>query len=163
MSIEREKAIKEAFRLVREYIDNDGAYDQDKLYREYLDKKKKIDDEYLNAKEAGDGSKKDEGKLRYELLPADVLEELVKTYMVGATKYPKGDYSTWTDGMKWSRVFGALMRHAWRWWRGERYDPVDGQSHLTAIIWNAMTLCAYELRNIGEDNRPHKDLEVKND
>ncbi len=143
---------------MHEYIDNDGELD--KVYQDYLARRKLIDDEFTNLQngEVGDTAKKDEGKLRYELLPADALEELVKTYCVGATKYPKGDYSTWSDGMKWSRVFGALMRHSWKWWRGERYDPVDGQSHLAAMAWNALTLLAYELREIGEDNRPYKDL-----
>ena len=59
----------------------------------------------------------------------------------------------WEQGFKWGRVFAALMRHAWAWWRGERLDPVDGQNHMIAVAWNAFTLYYHELHKLGEDDR----------
>lgn len=100
--------------------------------------------------EQGDSSKKDFGKARYDLVPPEPLEALAELYGIGAAKYADRD---WESGMKWGRVFAAMMRHAWRWWRGEKYDPVDGQHHLSSVAWCAFSLYAYELRKVGEDNR----------
>jgi len=93
----------------------------------------------------------DANKLRYELLPADGLEELVKVYTEGARKY---EDNNWTKGMAWSRVFGSLLRHAWAFWKGEIHDPETGCHHMAMAAWNCIALCVYDLRKAGEDNRP---------
>jgi hypothetical protein len=46
------------------------------------------------------------------------------------------------------------MRHLSAWWQGEDKDPETGMSHMLHAAWNALTLVAYELRGIGEDDRP---------
>ena len=98
----------------------------------------------------GKGVKKDEGKLRYDLLPPRPLEELVRVYGIGAAKY--GDYN-YLRGMKWGRVISALYRHMEAWRRGEERDQVDGQLHLSSVAWCAFTLMEYVFRGIGEDDR----------
>lgn len=100
--------------------------------------------------EQGDASKKDFGKARYDLIPPEALDDLAVLYGIGARKY--GDRA-WEPGMKWGRVFAAMMRHSWKWWRGETYDPVDGQHHLSAVAWCAFVLFTYETRRVGEDDR----------
>lgn len=94
--------------------------------------------------------KYDEGKARFDLIPPEPLEELAKVYALGAAKY--GDRN-WEGGFKWGRVFAALMRHAWAFWRGEKFDPVDGQHHLISLAWGAFTLYEHERRHLGEDDR----------
>lgn len=59
----------------------------------------------------------------------------------------------WEHGMKWSRPFGALMRHMWAWWRGEDKDPETGRSHLWHAGCCIAFLIAYEARGDGEDDR----------
>lgn len=98
-----------------------------------------------------EGVKFDKGKARYDLIPPDALDELAKLYGMGADKY--GDRN-WEKGMDWGRIFGAMMRHSWAWLRGERYDPKDGQPHLASVAWCALTLLAYEMREVGTDDRP---------
>ena len=97
-----------------------------------------------------EGKKNDEGKLRYDLIPTYALEELARVYTIGARKYADNN---WRKGFRWGRIFGALMRHAWSWWRGERLDPVDGQHHLASVAWTAFTLMEFEKKGIGEDDR----------
>jgi hypothetical protein len=63
--------------------------------------------------------KHDDGKLRYDLIPAEPFEEVVLVYTNGALTYADRN---WELGMTWGRVFGAMLRHAWAFWRGERYD-----------------------------------------
>lgn len=60
----------------------------------------------------------------------------------------------WELGMDWSRVFGALMRHMWSWWKGEKLDPETGKSHLWHAGCCIAFLIAYEERNVGNDDRP---------
>lgn len=87
--------------------------------------------------------KKDAGKLRLDLIPVDAMEELSKVYAFGAQKYAE---HSWEGGMKLSRVYAALLRHLFAWWRGEDRDPESGLSHLAHVTWNAVALLTYTLR-----------------
>jgi hypothetical protein len=98
----------------------------------------------------GGGVKKDVGKLRMDLLPAYPISKLAEVYTIGAAKY--GDHN-YRKGMAWSRIFGALLRHAFAWWSGEKFDRVDGQHHLAAVAWCALSLMQYELDHPGLDDR----------
>jgi hypothetical protein len=89
----------------------------------------------------GNATKSDTGKIRMDLIPAGPLMELARVYTIGSAKY--GDYN-WMKGMKFGRVFAAMMRHAWKWWRGEEFDP-DGQHHLDSVAWCAFTLRYFRL------------------
>ena len=88
-----------------------------------------------------EGKKFDEGKLRFDLIPVRPLERVAEVYTIGATKY---EDENWRKGIRWSRIFGAMMRHAWAWKRGETHDPKDGQHHLASVVWTALTLMEYE-------------------
>ena len=93
----------------------------------------------------------DAGKPRYDLLPPDALEELVMVYTKGAAKYADRN---WEKGMSWSRCFGSLMRHSWKFWKGEKLDPETGCHHMAMAAWNALALVAYDMRSKGTDDRP---------
>ena len=97
--------------------------------------------------------KHDSEKPRWELLPYDALEEVVKVLTVGAKKY---DDRNWEKGFVWSRLFGALMRHARAWFQGEDKDPETGLSHLAHMGCCILFLLTHEIRKIGEDDRPIK-------
>lgn len=88
------------------------------------------------------GIKYDSGKPRYDLIPADSLEEVAKVYTIGAIKY--GDRN-WEKGFSYGRLFGAMMRHAWKWWNGERDDKENKLHHLSSVIFCALGLLHYEL------------------
>jgi len=100
-----------------------------------------------------EGVKNDQGKLPYELLPSDAVEGILEVLRYGAGKYAPRN---WELGMQWHRPFGALMRHMWAWWRNENNgkDPETGFSHLWHAGCCILFLIAYEMRSIGEDNRP---------
>lgn len=108
----------------------------------------------------------DGGKARWDLIPMDALEQLAILYTVGALKYADRN---WEKGFRWGRTVAAMFRHFTAWWlakfRGEDgvdYDNADlyekvglkPQSHLVAVVWNALALLTFELRGIGEDDRP---------
>lgn len=98
----------------------------------------------------GKFKKDDEGKLRYDLIPHESLEQLVKVYNFGATKY--GD-KNWEEGTNWMRIFAAIQRHLWAWRAGEDVDPESNINHLAHAAWGCFALLAYTFRKKGNDDR----------
>lgn len=97
------------------------------------------------------GRKDDAGKARYDLIPAAPLDELARLYGQGAERYGERN---WERGLAFGRMFAALMRHAWAWWRGEQRDPVDGQHHMASVAWYALGLIELERTRAELDDRP---------
>lgn len=107
-----------------------------------------------------EGAKYDSGKVRLELIPPELLFAVGTILTFGADKYADRN---WELGMKWSRVFGALMRHMWCWWGGKLptstnfvfgdLDDETKHSHLWHAGCCLTFLIAYEERKIGEDDR----------
>jgi hypothetical protein len=95
------------------------------------------------------GYKLDKNKPRFDLLPPNPLFEVAKVFTLGASRY--GDRN-WETGMRWGRVFAALMRHAWRWLRGESRDE-DGLHHLACVAFCALALMEYETTHPELDDR----------
>ncbi len=104
-------------------------------------------------KPTADSLKADQGKDPWHLIPTDALRAVVKVLAFGQGKYqPRG----WEQGMAWSRVYSALLRHLTAWWEGCRYDEETGYSHLWHAATCVLFLVAYELRGIGTDDRPKR-------
>jgi hypothetical protein len=104
------------------------------------------------AAQANVGLKYDGGKVRFDLLDPYALEGAAQVLTYGANKY--GDRN-WEKGIKWSRVFGALLRHAWAMWRGEDLDPETNLPHIDHCAVNVMFLQRYfRTHRVGWDDRP---------
>lgn len=114
----------------------------------------KIDDFVVKPNEDV-GRKDDQDKTRYDLIPPELLESIAVILTFGAKKY---EDRNWEQGMKWSRVFGALMRHLWAWWNPfvPDTDSETGKSHLWHAGCCIAFLIAYEARKVGTDDRPKK-------
>ena len=98
-----------------------------------------------------DGNKYDDGKPAMDLLPPELLTAVADVLQYGAQKY---EPRNWEKGMRWGRVFAALMRHMWAWWAGENIDKETGKSHLHHAACCIAFLIAYEARGVGTDDRP---------
>ena len=95
------------------------------------------------------GTKFDEDKLRFDLIPPEVEEALATILTYGAAKY---NDRNWELGMNWGRLYGALRRHLHAWKKGEKLDEESKLPHL----WHALTcltfLVTYEMRGSGKDD-----------
>jgi hypothetical protein len=91
----------------------------------------------------GEGLKYDQGKPDYSLLPPQPLEDLVRIYDYGVAKYARNNY---LKGIKYSRIFAAIMRHLWSWWRGTEIDKESGLRHLAHAAWGCFTLLEFTHR-----------------
>jgi hypothetical protein len=97
-----------------------------------------------------EGRKFDGGKLRYDLVPMDALDEVVKRFTHGAAKYAPENWQAVEDAV--NRYSAALMRHYSAYRQGERMDPeAPGLSHIGAVAWNALVLVWFELQRHGAE------------
>lgn len=100
------------------------------------------------------GAKLDEGKVGVHLLPPDPLIQIARVLDFGAKKY--APYN-WTKGIKYSRVYGALMRHMWAWWKGQDTDSETSISHLAHAGCCLLFLLQYEITRREYDDRPKEE------
>lgn len=98
------------------------------------------------VEKATEGVRFDQGKLRYDLLPPDGIEELVRVYTKGAEKYADRN---WEKGMAWGRILGSLLRHTYAFVKGETHDKETGCHHMAMAAWNCLALCVYDMRKVG--------------
>ena len=92
-----------------------------------------------------------EDKPRLELVSPALVEASAEVLGWAAkNKYPEYD---WAVGQRYSRVFAALLRHLWAWWRGESFDEESGFNHLAHAACCLMFLLHYSRDKEGRYNQ----------
>lgn len=79
-----------------------------------------------------------DGKPRWELLPLETLEEVVKIYTFGAVKYGPNTWQGLENG--YGRYKAALLRHLVSYEKGETHDEESGIHALAHMAWNAIAM-----------------------
>lgn len=98
------------------------------------------------------GLKFDEEKCRVDLLPSDALWEIAKVLTFGARKYSAWN---WYEGISYSRLFGACLRHLYQWWRGHDNDSESSINHLAHAGCCLLFMLQFALEGRKEnDDRP---------
>lgn len=78
------------------------------------------------------GIKYDNEKIKWNLLPIEVMRDVVKILMFGAKKYKPNN---WKYVEPWDiRYYNAAKRHLNDWWLGEKNDDETGLNHLAHAI-----------------------------
>ncbi len=77
-----------------------------------------------------EGTKHDQNKLRMDLIDAKAMEGLAAVLTFGAQKYAAHN---WRNGISYSRVLAALLRHVSAIQRGEYVDPESGLPHIDHV------------------------------
>lgn len=85
----------------------------------------------------------DENKLKYSLIPPEVLEELAKVFTYGANKY---EINNWKKVDNKTRYVDALYRHMEAWRKGEKVDKESKLMHLSHAMTNIAFLIYFELK-----------------
>ena len=83
-------------------------------------------------------------KLRWDLLPLQEIEDIVKVYTFGAEKYSDNSWQNLENG--YERYKAALLRHLVEIEKGELTDNESGLLHTAHIMWNALAM-NYFLKN----------------
>lgn len=96
-------------------------------------------------------------KLRWDLLPLQEIEDIVKVYTAGAEKYGDNNWQGLENG--YQRYKAALFRHLLAYEKGEINDQETHCQHLACVAWNAIAML-YLSKHQGDDhewNNLHED------
>lgn len=86
--------------------------------------------------------KADAGKDRWELLPINQIQKVVKVLTDGAAKY--GDNGWRSVDNPQERFYAAMMRHLYAWRTGDKIDKESGFNHMIHVICNAIFLAEFD-------------------
>ena len=95
----------------------------------------KISDLKAKLKE---GQKHDQDKLRWDLLPVEEIEEIVKVLTYGVKKYEANSWQLVPNAIE--RYYAALLRHIVDWRKGEDLDEESKLKHLSHAATNIIFL-----------------------
>lgn len=93
-----------------------------------------------------------DGKLRWDLLPLDLIEKIVEVYHFGAQKYAPNTWKQLENGEQ--RYKAALLRHLVEHDKGNLRDKESGLLHAQHMCWNAIAMLYFAMekeQNIPED------------
>ncbi len=96
------------------------------------------------------GKKYDGGKPMVQLLSPIAMTKIAEVMTFGAKKYGSDN---WREGIAWTRVIGAVLRHIFSWLGGQDSDPETGISHLAHASCGLMFLLEYEVTRKDKDDR----------
>ena len=77
-------------------------------------------------------------KLRWDLLPLQEIEDVVKVYTAGADKHGDNNWQGLENG--YQRYKAALFRHLLAYEKGEINDQETNCQHLACVVWNAIAM-----------------------
>jgi len=97
--------------------------------------------------------KHDQEKIRLELIPPSFLTSTGAVLTYGAIKY---DDHNWAKCPKWSRYYGALLRHLIAILMGQENDSESGLPHQWHLNCNAAFLTEFQEAGIGENDLPKR-------
>ena len=93
------------------------------------------------------GIKLDDNKDRWDLLPLELIEQVIKVLTFGANKYTDNGWQSVPNG--YNRYRGALLRHLVAAEKGILHDEETGLYHLAHMATNALFMLHFKLK---EDN-----------
>lgn len=144
----------DAIYLLRGWRDSVGAR-AEKALAEWLGKQIVYEDQSettgeIRITDPTTGGQKGQKPERFDLLPAEPLEDIARVYGWGAAKYSDDN---WRKGYSWKLSFGAMMRHSWSFWRGEDNDRESNLPHLAHAAWHCLTLLWFMRHRRQQDDR----------
>lgn len=100
-------------------------------------------------------------KLRWDLLPMEEIEDIVKVYHAGAKKYGPNKWQNLDNGFE--RYRAAAARHLMEYMKGERIDSDTGCFHLAQCAWNCIAMLWYDKHGKGliPINKEEKEMTIE--
>jgi hypothetical protein len=90
------------------------------------------------------GAQRSNRKLRYDLIPREIIDAIAERFTIGAAKY--GD-TNWLKGG--NDFFQDARNHLTSHWlafqNGDLEDEKEVLDHLKAVLWNARIILYHEL------------------
>lgn len=83
-------------------------------------------------------------KLRWDLLPLDLVEKVVEVFHMGAKKYEPNSWQGLENGF--NRYKSAFFRHLVAFEKGQTTDPESGLNHMAHAAWNALAMLHFAIK-----------------
>jgi len=96
------------------------------------------------------GTKKDQGKAMMTLVPTDAYVGMAQAFTFGAKKYGRHNFR---NGIDYSRLADACMRHLTSYMEGEDQDPESSLSHLDHALASLAMLKFMSVHKTEHDDR----------
>lgn len=99
-----------------------------------------------------EGKKNDfqDSKLRWDLLPLEEIEDIVKLYTAGSIKYGDNNWQNLENG--YQRYKAAMLRHLLEYEKGNKIDDETKVNHLAAVAQNAIAMLYLDKHGKGKTN-----------
>lgn len=88
-------------------------------------------------------------KLRWDLLPLEEIEDIVRVYHSGAKKYGPNRWQNLPDA--YNRYKAAMFRHLMEVERGNIKDEDTGCLHMAQVVTNALFMLHVKMKEYGRD------------
>lgn len=98
----------------------------------------------------------DAGKLEWDMMPEEALEEVMKVLQFGAKKYGNWNWLDNADEVQYTRYMNAIERHFKKFKKGQDADEETGLPELAHVIVNCLFMLQYQCQGAGIDNRRKK-------
>ena len=131
------------------YCGIDTRNDKRSISYKLIEQCKTKDMEQENKTESRKNDRLDD-KLRWELLPLEDVEDIVRVYTAGAKKYGPDQWQNLPDGIR--RYKAALLRHLVEFDKGNEIDEETGCRHLAQVAWNAIAMLHISKYNNNESS-----------
>jgi hypothetical protein len=105
----------------------------------------------LQIDNMAEGLKYDNGKIKYNLIPIECIEDLAKILTMGSEKYADNSWQQVENGEE--RYFAALMRHLVASRKGDKIDEESGLSHLAHAMCNVVFLLWLEKNKVNDEKK----------
>lgn len=82
-------------------------------------------------------------KLRVDLIPTELIEEVAKVFTFGAKKYSPNNWKGFTKEQQ-DEILGSLLRHILEYQKGNKLDSESGLHHLAHAACNIAFILYFE-------------------
>lgn len=86
-------------------------------------------------------------KLRVDLIPTELIEEVAKVFTFGAKKYSPNNWKGFTKEQQ-DEILGSLLRHILEYQKGNKLDSESGLHHLAHAACNIAFILYFENKEI---------------
>lgn len=94
----------------------------------------------------GIGVRFNENKLRYDLIPQEIIDELAKVFTFGAVKYDEENWKNFNEKQQ-KEIMASLLRHIYAHKKNEIFDKETGCTHLGHAACNIAFILHFLFKN----------------
>lgn len=97
----------------------------------------------LSAQHRRKAVRYNQDKLRVDLIPTELTEQVAKVFTFGANKYSANNWKGFSQEQQ-DEIIGSLLRHILEYQKGNKFDDESGLHHLAHAACNIAFILYFE-------------------